>query len=121
MPLRDDIIKLAHDNPGEIRDALLPILAKQAGNIPPRFLSTVRRKADQLFRPMGFEFEVETQSWDSVWIIIKHEPRRAVEAMDALKGLGDALRKSKYVYMVHHPRLTQKADGVVLKVDLHRS
>jgi hypothetical protein len=45
--LRDRLIRVAFDNPGEVRDALLPLLARTAkGKIPPQFLEHVKKKKD---------------------------------------------------------------------------
>jgi len=44
----DDLVKLAYDNPGPVRNALLPILAKEAkGKIPPQFLENIKKKQDE--------------------------------------------------------------------------
>jgi len=42
--LRDDLIKLAHDNPGRIRNALLPILKKaSSGDLPSKLKDALQK------------------------------------------------------------------------------
>ena len=60
MSLRDQIVKLAYDNPGEVRDALLPILKKgaknwQAPGVRPNQVgwSTAHEMLDELVKDLG--------------------------------------------------------------------
>ena len=53
MSLRDQIVKLAYDNPGEIRDKLLPVLAKTVPRLKTSGQWRLKREAPVLYELDG--------------------------------------------------------------------
>jgi len=84
--LRKALIRLAHQNPGPLREAILPILKTAAS--PEQELTAYANQAFQLFRPD--REDPRELSMDVIYAVIGMAKRKGLSQMEVLRWLQSA-------------------------------